>query len=90
MTLETETGGDRDIAAFEAMGTYSLSDSSYTITVEVFTVTEGESSDFEEDVDAGPELGDTETGTWSNSGKYPHTHRRQWLGLGLEKEMKFG
>ncbi len=68
VTLETEIGGDRDISAFEVMGTYSLSDSNYTITVEIFTVTEEGSGDFEEEVDTVPALGDTETGTWSIQG----------------------
>ena len=61
----------------ESMGTYSLSGSNYTIIVEGSTdytitvegtVTEEGSGDFEVKVDAGPELGDTETGTWSIQG----------------------
>ena len=69
VTIEIETADDREFASFAVMGTYSLSDANYTITVNELTFTGEGSSDFvEETVDVGPELGETETGTWSGNG----------------------
>ena len=86
VTIEIETAGDREISSFEIMGTYSLSDSNYTITVNELTVTAEGSSDFEEEVDAGPELGDTETGTWSRNGNTLTLTGDSGQVLGLKKK----
>ena len=86
MTMEVETAGDREITSFKIMGTYSLSDSNYTITVNELTVTAEGSSDFLEGSDVGSELADTETGTWSIQGNTLTLTGDSGQVLGLKKK----
>ena len=68
--MKVETADDREMASFELMGTYSLSGSNYTITVNDVTVIAEGDVDFLEEADAETdfESGDIETGTWSRKG----------------------
>ena len=70
VTLDVETADERDTTSFEVMGTYSLSGSNYTITVNDVTVIAEGDVDFLEEADAETdfESGDIETGTWSRNG----------------------
>ena len=70
VTMKVETADDREMASFELMGTYSLSGSNYTITVNDVTVIAEGDVDFLEEADAETdfESGDIETGTWSRKG----------------------
>ena len=70
VTMKVETADDRETASSEFMGTYSLSGSNYTITVNDVTVIAEGDVDFLEEADAETdfESGDIETGTWSRNG----------------------
>ena len=70
VTMKVETADDRETASSEFMGTYSLSGSDYTITVNDVTVIAEGDVDFLEEADAETdfESGDIETGTWSRNG----------------------
>ena len=70
VTMKVETAGDREMASSEFMGTYSLSGSNYTITVNDVTVIAEGDVDFLEEADAETdfESGDIEIGTWSRNG----------------------
>ena len=70
ITTAVETAGDRGAQTTEVSGTYSLSDSNYTLTINDVTATISGESDILGDTGSGTpfESGSTETGTWSREG----------------------
>ena len=88
MTLDVETAGDRETTSSEFMGTYSLSGSNYTITVNDVTVIAEGDVDFLEEADAETdfESGDIETGTWSRNGDTLTLTSDAGMVLGLKKK----
>ena len=68
VTMKVETADDRETASSEFMGSYSLSGSNYTITVNDVTVIAEGDVDFLEEAETDFESGDIETGTWSRNG----------------------
>ena len=88
VTMKVETAGDREMASSEFMGTYSLSGSNYTITVNDVTVIAEGDVDFLEEADAETdfESGDIETGTWSRTGNTLTLTSDAGMVLGLKKK----
>ena len=86
VTLDVETAGDRETTSSEFMGTYSLSGSNYTITVNDVTVIVEGDVDFLEEAETDFESGDIETGTWSRNGDTLTLTSDAGMVLGLKKK----